>query len=117
MAHRVFSPPDHIVNAVERAAPGFWGAWGRAVRFAWFESRPWTVTSWWRSRAVNLEVGGDEFSQHLLGTAFDLAPTHTNLLVALRRQGFIVVDERNHFHAQPWPAGLAAPLIRSVGQA
>ncbi len=111
--HVVTAPPQHIVDAVERAAPGFWGAWRFAVVSAHGRSAPWIVTSWWRSRALNLSVGGAPGSQHLLGTAFDLGQNQA-AAAELRRVGFIVVESPDHLHAQPWPANAGLPLLRSL---
>jgi len=110
----VLAPPQYVVNGVEQAVPGFWDAWMRAVTWAHFGSAPWRATSWWRTPAMNLAAGSvHRFSQHLLGTAFDLAPNRAALR-ELRAVGFIVIDEGSHLHAQPWPAGSGENLIRSL---
>lgn len=115
-------PPDVVINAVERGVPGIWNWWVGAVNRAHSQSSPWFPTSWWRSRAKNLSVGGHPFSQHLLGLAFDLWEPETATRsapdspeAALRGQGFIVLRKAQHLHVQTWPAGSGRGLIRSLG--
>jgi len=114
----VTGPPSYVVSAVERAAPGFWSAWSSAVGSAWRSSGGWSVTSWWRSPQHNENVGGAEGSQHLLGVAFDAqARDLTRLEASLRRAGFRTIRYASHVHAQPWPPGVAATVLRSLGWA
>ena len=108
------SPPAQLVSQIDRLAPGFWSAWSRAVSTAYGRA-PFQVTSWWRSRAYNAEVGGAEASQHLLGVAFDVVPATRAVQSALAAVGFITVNEGDHIHAQPWPAGSASGLLRYLG--
>jgi len=113
----VTAPPSSVVNAVERFSPGFWASWQRAVNAAWSSSGGFTVTSWWRSPSYNREVGGSEESQHLVGAAFDVVPVTSRNMQALQRAGFRVINEGDHLHAQPWPAGVArsSGLLRYLG--
>lgn len=108
-------PPASIVHTIERASPGFWRAWNGAVSGAFRASGGFHVTSWWRSGAFNREVGGSDFSQHLVGVALDVLPRTARVATALRAAGFRVIDEGDHLHAQPWPAGSARSLIRFLG--
>ena len=73
---------------------------------------PFSATSWWRSYTGNLEAGGAEFSQHLIGTAADLwAEDLYKLERELRRQGLIAVRYSGHVHAQLWEAGKLERLL------
>jgi len=110
-------PPASVVSAVERFSPGFWSAWNRAVGSAWQRTGGFQVTSWWRSPERNREVGGSDVSQHLLGVAFDVLPRTSRVYQGLRSAGFQVIDEGDHLHVQPWPAGAARPILRSIGWA
>ena len=68
----------------------------------------WTVTSWWRSPQVNEDAGGDAFSQHLVGLAFDAeGPLEQTIKFggALTQLGLIAVAEEDHVHWQAFPAG------------
>ena len=38
-----------------------------------FAGVPFTITSSWRSKSYNMEIGGANNSAHLRGTAFDIA--------------------------------------------
>lgn len=110
------APPSYVVNAVARASPGFWGAWQSAVGAAYRSAGGFSVTSWWRSPEYNEQVGGADGSQHLLGVAFDAQARDLNRLEAsLRGAGFRTIRYATHVHAQPWPAGVASPLLRSLG--
>lgn len=110
------APPGWIADGVERASPGFWGSFQRAGSLAWSRGGPMQVTSWWRSRSFNAEVGGSDFSQHLVGAAFDLIARDYNAAGrAFRAQGFATVFEGDHLHVQAWPAGAARGLISHLG--
>lgn len=99
-------PPYEIAATVERAAPGFWGAFSRATAYAFPTGT--VVTSWHRTPASNAAAGGQPQSQHLLGVAFDAqAPDLGELERRLRAVGFVTVRYRSHVHAQAWPAGTA----------
>jgi len=110
-------PPSSIVGGIERLAPGFWAAWGRAVAYAWQRSDGrMQVTSWYRTPSENQRVGGAPRSQHLVGVAFDVVPVVARNAEALRAAGFQVINEGDHLHAQPWPAGaVSADLLRYLG--
>lgn len=65
------------------------------------------LTSWWRSRSHNREVGGVESSQHLLGLAWDVAGADQDEFARrARMRGLTVVDEGDHVHVQRYPAGV-----------
>lgn len=75
-----------------------------------FGECPFQVTSWWRSEGDNSRVGGDPYSQHLIGTGVDLVAsspyTNAHLDQALRRHGLITATNYpKHVHAQLYPAG------------
>lgn len=99
------SPPASIVNAIAQLSPGFWAQWSNAVAFAYQQAGGFTFTSWWRSVQHNQEVGGSDFSQHLIGVALDIVPVTLRNAQALQSAGFQVVNEGDHLHAQPFPAG------------
>jgi len=73
---------------------------------------PMGCTSWWRSVARNRQVGGNEYSQHLIATAADLYPAQgfnlDQLHAALRGAGLGTVRYRTHIHAQLHRAGYLA---------
>src|SRR5262249_13687383 len=68
-----------------------------------------TWTSWWRSPADNLRVGGQPTSQHLKALAYDVSgPAAAAIAAKWALRGGSVVDERatkNHVHLQVFPAG------------
>lgn len=111
----VDAPPSSILWTVERWVPGFWDSFMLAVWRA-YRQEPFTVNSWWRSLATNRQVGGHRDSQHLVGAALDVDPA-PRVADALEANGFIVVREWDHSHAQAWPAGIArrAGLLSAVG--
>lgn len=109
------APPSWVVDAVERAAPGFARWFARAGSLGWERAGRVTVTSWWRSSEWNREVGGSDTSQHLIGAAFDVvASDYSRAAAAFRGAGFRTVFEGDHLHVQVWPAGAASGLIRSL---
>ena len=70
-------------------------------------------TSWYRTPARNAAVGGDPFSQHLVGLGSDWVSRRPSELVRrFRAVGLIAVDELDHVHAQGWPAGTLQRLAR-----
>lgn len=128
VASTALAPPRDVVLKVEQRAPGFWQAFWNALKDAdallEFQGLDAVVTSWWRDPARNRAVGGDAFSQHLLGTAYDIDVTsffltpaareHARLAVqrAFQQAGWVtmvhaVAGGRRHVHVQAWPAGLA----------
>lgn len=104
-------PPRFLFSAVTRLfGDRFWSEWLGAVEAAWTEATAagaeLTPTSWWRSAQANARVGGNEYSQHLLGLAIDLvAEDKPAATAAFERMGFIVIDEGDHLHVQTLPAG------------
>jgi hypothetical protein len=104
----VVTPPLTYVYAVERFSPGFWRQFVWAANGALATHPNSSLTSWWRNWQTNVEVGGTTDSQHLLGTAFDVASADlSGLESSLRARGFITVRYPTHVHAQAWPAGAA----------
>lgn len=93
---------------MERFAPGFWRAFFLAANTALAESRGAFPTSWYRDFVDNRRVRGEPTSQHLVGTALDVAGNVPELARAFRRQGFpVVIESAQHVHAQafvsnPW---------------
>lgn len=70
------------------------------------------ATSWYRSPARNLEVGGAVRSQHLLGWAADFQGPRDEAarMVELGRGlGLVGIDEGDHVHFQMYPAGVVPP--------
>lgn len=65
-----------------------------------------TFSSWYRDPSENALAGGVVNSQHMLGVALDLPPSRPNLETAsnLRRYGFEVITESDHWHAELPPA-------------
>lgn len=66
-------------------------------------------TSWYRSEAQNLAVGGSPYSQHRLAWAADwaLPPGQNRHMVNLALElGMVGVDEGDHVHVQMYPAGV-----------
>jgi len=66
-------------------------------------------TSWWRSNARNLDVGGARNSQHLLAWAVDFAGPRDEsrkLVAVAERLGLVAVDEGDHVHVQMFRAGV-----------
>lgn len=91
-------------------SPPSW--WAPAVRN--FVSRAYpigvdldvSITSWQRSRAHNAEVGGVDQSQHLVGTAWDVAgPDQLEYAARAAQRGLVVIDEGDHVHVQLFRAG------------
>lgn len=117
----VVRPPDALVAAVERQAPGIYAAFFAALARAHSGLPAPRVTSYWRDAGHNAEVGGQGASQHLIGTAMDLVypswSAKSAAMNAMRRIGLIVVDEGDHVHVQAWSAGTATPLIKWLGLA
>jgi hypothetical protein len=71
-----------------------------------------TATSWYRSRQENARVGGDPFSQHLVGWAIDaVGPDQQAFAKGLRMRGITTVQESDHIHFQAFPAGILRLLF------
>lgn len=101
----VIAPPAQLVNAY----PDFY-RWLlprlNLIARTFPNSQP---TSWWRSNARNLDVGGAPRSQHLLGWAVDFAGPRdeSRQMVAMAQDlGLTAVDEGDHVHLQMYPAGV-----------
>lgn len=87
---RIVAPPSWILDA--------FGGTGRALVEAFIAElfkavahdpnafHGLRINSWWRSREVNDQVGGEDYSQHLIGTALDLTASEPGQLhMALTR--------------------------------
>lgn len=105
-------PPPYVARVVaQRLGVAFWAAFRDAVEKA-LSGQDVRITSWYRSPGHNREVGGAAGSQHLIGTALDLVgPDAARAGEALRAEGFYVIDEGDHIHAQAFDASVARPLI------
>jgi hypothetical protein len=105
---------------VEYYAPGFWRAWDKAVNAAYAASGGWTVTSWYRDPMRNRGSGGVVYSQHQIGTAFDVqGPDLARIRRALEAAGFTTLTHRGsgrrlHVHAQAWRADLAKKVVQDL---
>jgi len=105
----VQAPPRLVVDYFGNQINEF----ARKVSAAWY-SKPFQVTSWWRSRESNARVGGHRFSQHLTAMAIDaVADDLVELEVAMAVQGLRTVRYSTHVHAQLWEAGRLERLARS----
>lgn len=60
------------------------------------------VTSWWRSPWKNAEVGGNWFSLHQIGLAWDVAPGTAMIQAEIIKTGLPakIVPEGDHIHVQ-----------------
>lgn len=59
------------------------------------------TTSWWRGVLKNNEVGGKNFSLHLIGFAYDVIPVDKSTLEKLKIIGFSkIINEKTHYHVQ-----------------
>lgn len=112
-------PPTQLARAVESYAPGIWQYFLGALQAA-INPMPELVrlTSWWRSPAKNVSVGGVEDSQHLAGLAVDLVfPTASSRrtgIARLQAQGLTVIDEGDHVHAQVLRADVGRQLLAQL---
>ncbi len=73
----------------------------------------WGLTSWFRDVLANADAGGDAYSQHLVGLAFDAdgpLEQKDEFVRALRRVGHVVVPEETHVHWQAFAPGLLRRL-------
>lgn len=127
MGRNARPPPSHIYFAVERGAPGIWRAFDRSAGRTFGPET--VVTSWWRSQALNHQIAGARYSQHLVGLALDLwepgriAPGLPDPLAALERRaraagwGY-VANEVDHIHVQAYRASEAlARFVDRVSRA
>ena len=116
-APTVKPPPAELVVAMERRFPGVFRAFTQRVDQA-LAGLNVTATSWWRGAATNADVGGAQFSQHLLGLALDLdGPDRLVARDRLSRLGLPVIFHAvpggaPHVHVQALPAGLLQILLR-----
>jgi hypothetical protein len=69
---------------------------GRALLY----SQNVQVTSWFRSPWKNYEIGGNWFSLHQIGWAFDVIPHNKPLQQLLAVWPFKAVVESDHIHLQ-----------------
>lgn len=108
-------PPSMLWQPLGLWIPGLWDFFLSHANRALADSGA-TPTSWWRSVRQNRELGGAEESQHLLGLALDLVGG-VNTAAAFSAQGFVVVVESDHVHAQTYPAGVLgqAGVYRALG--
>ena len=100
-------PPPDILQSWYPDIVDFVGKVRAAYRFV-----PMGCTSWWRSVPWNRQVGGNQYSQHLIATAADLYPvqgyTMDEMVRALSRQGLGTVRYPTFTHAQLHRAGFLA---------
>ncbi|MEE8556278.1 MAG: hypothetical protein V3T14_00150 [Myxococcota bacterium] len=78
----------------------------------------WSITSWWRDPLSNSDVGGDLFSQHLVGLAFDAdGPEEERIpfVLAHKQVGHVTVPEETHVHWQSFPAGFLRRFTQPQG--
>lgn len=104
---------------IERLIPGHIQQLIGQAQSMWMRER-FVVTSWYRDPQRNAQVGGAEFSLHLIGLAFDAAPIDggsvPDLEAAAYRSGFPqVVGYRTHVHVGLWKAGVLERLVRAAG--
>jgi len=111
----VEAPPSSIWRPVEGLAPGLYRDF--VNRFVYgVRDRRVAVSSWYRSPQHNQHVGGDPYSQHLLGLAVDFESDAPQLAVtALSQLGLVALNEGDHVHVQRFSAGTVAPVIDWLG--
>lgn len=76
------------------------------------------ITSWWRSIDRNAIVKGADWSQHLVGLAFDLVVEEGDreaLVALLEARGWTVLRYTDHLHLQWLPYGRLRELVESAG--
>lgn len=67
----------------------------------YLQGRTLKVTSWWRSPWHNIEVGGINYSKHLIGWAFDITPVNDITGRILKNMGFArIINENTHYHVE-----------------
>lgn len=70
------------------------------------------LTSYFRTPHENAAVGGDPWSQHLVGWAIDVVGDDAGEFAKrVRRAGLIAVQESDHLHIQVFPAGALRRLF------
>lgn len=110
----VAPPPEEIVFAVERIAPGAYSSFLLRFLIAAWVARVFSATSWFRTTERNAAVGGHPESAHLVGLAIDVPPSPRMAEVS-RSLGLWVVEEGDHTHVQAWPPGVTGSVLRSLG--
>ena len=74
--------------------------------------QPVHVTSWWRSVDRNRLVGGNQYSQHLVGLAADaVVRDEPGFVKCLAGHGLLGLAEGDHVHWQYWSAGTLRALV------
>lgn len=110
-------PPAAVIQSVARVCPGCWPFFVNSIRNLRAPGGPAQVTSWWRSPDTNTRVGGAETSQHLVGTALDLAgPGAADLAAQLRNAGWTWIPEGDHEHLQLFPRNPFPPAVVTAGR-
>lgn len=103
-----YQPPRMLVLRIEQRIPGFWAQLAASIDRA-IAGRNVTLTNWYRDPAHNARVGGAPGSQHRWGTAIDVAgPDQALVGAALKADGWKVLDEGDHVHAQAFDPGALA---------
>ena len=108
-------PPPALINALRNS----WGPLFQALSWVMQAQPGLALTSWWRSRAHNMAVGGRPTSQHLIGTAFDLVgpePVMQGAEWYARNIGWEVLYHQvyggqRHLHLQAYRAGTAPAYL------
>lgn len=105
------------MSATPPRVPSWWKPYvARFVQLAYpiGEDLDVAITSWARSISHNAEVGGVENSQHLIGTAWDIAgPDQLEYAARASQRGLIVLDEGDHVHVQLFRAGIVPQWVYS----
>ncbi len=67
------------------------------------------VPQWWKPA---IQVGGQEASQHLIATAWDIAgPDQYTYAARARKVGLTVLDEGDHIHVQLFRPGVVPQSV------
>ena len=94
-------PPPRLIQFQENRIPGLWPGWLGQMSAAWVPGV--TITSWYRDKATNAQVGGLPDSQHLYGWALDLRKDEAGRQMAERasRSRYLeVLAESDHYHIE-----------------
>jgi hypothetical protein len=87
---------------------------GFAARLQWAagQNPALVCTSWGRTPEENAAVGGDPFSQHLVGWGVDVVGPDSSVFAKRARiAGLTTVQESDHLHVQAFPAGILKRLL------